>query len=238
MEYNGDLFIKKFPKLTNTQMVDYFKKYESGDMSARDAIIYHNIIVVISRVVKVFYSFPFDKKDLVSIGIQGLIKAVDTFDSSKNTKFTTYAITCIDNEIGMFIRKEQKRITDVGMDEIAYKDEKNGDDIEFDKMLVDDSAIDLQADYLKKEEYKIIRALISGLPERERKIIMLRYGFINNRCYGQAEIASMLNMSQSYVSRLIVKIVKQFKEKIDYYEVMSIKDEEITNRFREYKKII
>ena len=235
MEYNGDLFIKKFPKLTNTQMVDYFKKYESGDMSARDAIIYHNIIVVISRVVKVFYSFPFDKKDLVSIGIQGLIKAVDTFDSSKNNKFATYATRCITNEILMFIRSEKKYINDRSLQETIY--ESNGDykETSLSDILSDD--VDISLEYEKKEEYKTIRELVNELPDRDKKIIMLKYGFIDDRCYTQLEIASILNISQSYISRLINKINKKLGKDLEQYGVLQHNSFDVSKQVCDKKNV-
>lgn len=108
MEYDDIFIVSKAPKpLPKSELYDYLKKYSLGDVEAREKIIKHNIRLVINQVKKNFPNTPYERKELVSIGLIGLIKGVDTFDIEKKFAFSSYAIRCIDNEILMFLRKEK-----------------------------------------------------------------------------------------------------------------------------------
>lgn len=207
MNYS-DLFVEyEFPKpLNKTELYDCFAKYKSGDKSAREVIIKHNIRLVLNQVIRKFSNTPYDKKDLISIGIIGLIKSVDTFDTSRNLQFTTYSAKCIDNEILMFIRKNKKHINDDSLDRILCTD-KNGNKLRIEDRLYDENS-DFISDYEDKELYDSIHRIIESFPERDKKIIMLYFGFIDNQPLNQKQIADKLNICQSSVSKIIKKYLK------------------------------
>ena len=221
MNYN-DLFIEQ--KLTNPLSKEetyyYFEKYKSKDMKAREIIINHNIKLVLYRVTKRFINFPYDKKELIQIGLVGLIKAVDTFDISKSIQFSSYASKCIDNEILMFVRKGNKYINDESLDRtietgIEGNSVKIGDNIK-------DETCNIEINYEEKEEQLIIDKIIMSLPERDKEIIMLHFGFIDNKIFTQKEIATKLNISQPQVSRLLSKILERISIELTKEEIIPI----------------
>ena len=116
--YYNELFIEdKLPDpLSQSELYSYFEKMKSGDTKAREIIIKHNIKLVFNQVMKRFCNMPYEKKELISIGLIGLIKSVDTFDISKDRKFSSYAVKCIDNEILMFLRREKKYSKEQSLD--------------------------------------------------------------------------------------------------------------------------
>ncbi len=203
--YYNNLFIDTNLKepLEQSKLYDYFEKYKSGILNARKIIIEHNMRLVISIVKTKYRNTLYDEKELVSIGMIGLIKAVDTFDTSRKIKFATYATRCIRNEIGMFIRKGKKYINDESLDETLNIDEK-GKKIKIEDKLCDET-IDFVSDYEKLETRAIIRRVVDDLPDRERKIIILYFYYQLT----QDEIADEINISQSQVSRLKAKILKK-----------------------------
>lgn len=221
MNYN-DLFIEqKLPNpLSKEETYYYFEKYKSKDMKAREIIINHNIKLVLYRVTKRFINFPYDKKELIQIGLVGLIKAVDTFDISKSIQFSSYASKCIDNEILMFVRKGNKYINDESLDRtietgIEGNSVKIGDNIK-------DETCNIEINYEEKEEQLIIDKIIMSLPERDKEIIMLHFGFIDNKIFTQKEIATKLNISQPQVSRLLSKILERISIELTKEEIIPI----------------
>ncbi len=205
----NELFIdaNKLPQpLPKSQVNELLDKVKHGDEDAIKMIIEHNIRLVLYQVNNKFKSVEYDKKDLVSIGNIGLIKAVTTFDKSKNVEFATYATRCIDNEILMFLRKLKKDQKVDSLDKTITHD-KEGKELKIEDTISDEN--DIVEDYEKNITYKIIREIVKELPCRDREIIMLHFGFYNNKIHTQKEIADMMSISQSYVSRLITKIVKK-----------------------------
>ena len=205
----NELFIdaNKLPQpLPKSQVNELLDKVKHGDEDAIKMIIEHNIRFVLYQVNNKFKSVEYDKKDLVSIGNIGLIKAVTTFDKSKNVEFATYATRCIDNEILMFLRKLKKDQKVDSLDKTITHD-KEGKELKIEDTISDEN--DIVEDYEKNITYKIIREIVKELPSRDREIIMLHFGFYNNKIHTQKEIADMMSISQSYVSRLITKIVKK-----------------------------
>ena len=205
----NELFIdaNKLPQpLPKSQVNELLDKVKHGDEDAIKMIIEHNIRLVLYQVNNKFKSVEYDKKDLVSIGNIGLIKAVTTFDKSKNVEFATYATRCIDNEILMFLRKLKKDQKVDILDKTITHD-KEGKELKIEDTISDEN--DIVEDYEKNITYKIIREIVKELPSRDREIIMLHFGFYNNKIHTQKEIADMMSISQSYVSRLITKIVKK-----------------------------
>ena len=214
MNYNNFFVDYELPTpLSDSELYECFKKYKSGDIKVRNFIILHNVKLVISRVIKKFSNVPFDKKELVSVGLIGLVKSVDTFDISRNIKFSTYASKCVDNEILMFIRKQKKYLN---MDSIyeTIMTNKDGKQKNLEDILPDTSANFLER-YDKKESYEIIRKVIDDLKERDRYIIKLYFGFIDNKLYKQEEIADKFGISQAYVSRVLAKVLKIIKLRLE-----------------------
>lgn len=214
MGYN-DIFIEgyKIPKrLPKEEVYDLLAKVSQGDTDARQKLIEHNIRLVIYEVNGRFNTLEYDKSELVSIGILGLVKAVDTYDASKKIEFSTYAARCIDNEILMFIRRLKKEKCVDSLDR-PISGEEEDKAIKLEDVIKSDE--DIQTSYEGKEIYAQIRKIVYSLPEREREIIMLYFGFYEGRVYKQKEIADKLNISRSYASRLIAKIVKKIKKQLE-----------------------
>ena len=218
MEYDDIFIVSKVPKpLPKSKLYDYLKKCSLGDNDAREKIIKHNIRLVIYQVNKKFSNTPYEKKELVSIGLIGLIKGVDTFDIEKKIAFSSYVIRCIDNEILMFLRKAKKYEKDESIYQTIGVD-KNGKELTLEDTLKDDK--DLVEEYTYNEMLFSIRQIVNLLEERDKEIIMLRYGFIDNKVYTQQEIANKLGISRSYVSRLETKILKRISTELENNEII------------------
>ena len=224
----NELFIDghKLPKpLSKQEVYDLLDKIKQGDEKARERLVEHNIRLVLSEVTGRFSTVEYDKKDLVSIGNVGLMKAITTFDTSKKVEFSTYAIRCIDNEILMFLRKLKKYANDDSLDRTINHD-KDGNELKIEDTLSDDT--DIVEEYTDNETHRIIREVVKDLPDRDRKIIMLHFGFYNDETHTQKEIAGMLSISQSYVSRLITKIVKQVGKILEEKGLIELREKEKT----------
>lgn len=212
---NYELFIDgyRLPQpLIKDELDKLIKEACSGSKEARDKLIIHNIRLVLHEVTNRFRNIDYDKKDLVSIGSIGLVKAVNTYDITKEVKFATYAVRCIDNEILMFLRKVKHDKNIDSIDKVLFYG-KDGSELKLEDILSDDS--DLVIDHENSETYKIIRQLINQLPDRDKEIIMLHFGFYNDRIYTQKEIADKIHISQSQVSRLIVEIVNKLGKQLE-----------------------
>lgn len=206
-----DLFIAaNLPKpLNKRELHTYFEKYnKDGDMAAREVIINSNIRLVISIVTKKYSSTPYDKKELVAIGLIGLLKSVDTFDIAKGLQFTTYAGRCINNEILMFMRKGKKYLNNVSI-ELSLGKNKDGNDLKLEDILVS-SGTDFLADYMKEETILAIRELVNNLSERDKEIVMYRFGFIG-RPHTHQEIADRINVSSTSVMRFEARILQKIR---------------------------
>lgn len=209
---NLDIFYVKDTKvIKEDELKENFKKLKKGDLKARDIIIKSNIRLVI-LVAKKYNIEGCDLEDLVSLGTIGLIKAVDTFDIEKQIKFSTYAACCINNEILMSIRKNNtNNIQKVNIEDTLSCDFE-GNELKYLDILEDknsDFVTKIIDNYLSKELLNII----DSLSEKEKELVMLYFGFDGNR-YKQKEIAHMLGISQSYISRMISNILKKIKIRI------------------------
>ena len=154
-----------------------------------------------------FKSAKYDKNDLISFGIIGLMKAIDTYDLTRNIEFSTYASKCINNEILMYLRRMEKHKNTCSLDDMrTFIDGK-----EFKLEDAISSEINIEKDYIDKEKYLRIREIVNELPEKNKKIIMLYFGFYNNKRYTQLEIAQMLSTSQDNISRTITKILEKLR---------------------------
>lgn len=187
-----------FPRpLTAQEEAACFTALRAGDASAREKLIRHNLRLV-AHIVKKYYALPGDQDDLISIGTIGLMKAVDTFDSTRRARFSTYASRCIENEIRMQFRRDRKSGTNVSLQEGL---EADGDTaLTLADVLQDDFC--MEAAFERQEDAVRLRQLIEGLPARERQIIVLRYGLGGQPPLTQLEVAGILRISRSYVSRL------------------------------------
>ena len=189
-----------FPKpLSAKDEKKYLDLYKNGDMDARNKLIEHNLRLV-AHIIKKYYSNLNDQDDLVSIGTIGLIKAVDTFDASKGIRLSSYAARCIENEVLMFFRNGKKSAQDISMNEPIDTDKEGNALTLMDIMSVEDSIIDELDIKIKSEKlYKYISEVLSP---REKTIIELRYGLNNKTPLTQREVAKLLKISRSYVSRI------------------------------------
>jgi len=185
----------------------------AGNRASRDLLIEHNLrlVVYIARkfeITTVFCSI----EDLISIGTIGLIKAVNTYCPGKNIKLATYASRCIENEILMYLRKTGNLRNEISIEEPLNVD-WDGNELLLSDVL-DAGGEEIGSDLERADEVALLKAEVDRLSPRARKIIELRYGFSGHRPYTQKEVADLLGISQSYISRLEKKILGNLKEKL------------------------
>ncbi len=199
----------KLPEpLTKEEEVFYVKKSMDGDNFAKDKLIEHNLRLVV-YLSKKYENTGVDLEDLVSIGTIGLIKGINTYKLDKNIKLATYASRCIDNEILMFLRKNKKRKGEVSFeDSLSYDPE--GNELHLEDIL------GTEPDIVTKEleqltEKNLLYEEVSKLNKRDKQIMTLRYGLFNNEEMTQKDVANLLGISQSYISRIEKKVIKRFK---------------------------
>mgnify|MGYP000853070815 CR=1 FL=1 len=189
-----------FPRpLSAQEERDCLERMHHGDESARNELVEHNLRLV-AHIIKKYYSSSAEQDDLISIGTIGLIKAVNTFDSSKGIRLSSYAARCIENEVLMYFRSAKKNAQDVSINEPIDTDPDGNALTLMDIMAADDNILD-NIDYKIKSEQ--LRAYIAEvLTPREQTIIRLRYGLDGNEPLTQREVAQRLGISRSYVSRI------------------------------------
>ena len=196
------------PPLSRDEEEYYITMAEDGDLFARDKLIEHNLRLVVF-LAKKYENTGVDLEDLVSIGTIGLMKGVKTFSSDKNIKLATYASRCIDNEILMFLRKNKKVKGEVSFEESLSFD-ADGNELHLEDVLGTDKDIvtkPLEDDLNKR----LMLEEIDKLSKRDREIIIMRYGLFNNEEKTQKEVADILGISQSYISRIEKKVIKRLK---------------------------
>ena len=187
------------PPLSSKQEKEYFKLMETGDEDARQELILHNLRLV-SHIVRKYYASSKNQEDLVSVGVIGLVKAVDTFRISNGARFATYAAKCIQNEILMYFRSQKKLSAEVSINETIDID-KDGNPLTYIDVISCDESI--PSDVEKKiDAQRALRYVNTYLDERERQIITLRYGLGGGEPMTQKEVAASLGISRSYVSRI------------------------------------
>ena len=180
------------------------------DEGARGLLIEHNLRLVV-YIARRFENTGAGLEDLVSIGTLGLIKAINTFRADKNIKLATYASRCIENEILMYLRKHGSR-NEVSIDEPLNVDWDGNELLLCDVLSSDEESVD--SVLAEQDEKRLLRAALSRLAPRERLIIELRFGFGGKREMTQKEVAEMLGISQSYISRLEKKIIAELHEEL------------------------
>ncbi len=183
---------------------------EHNDISAKSELIEHNLRLVM-YIAKRFENKKLDMQDLVSVGSIGLIKAVDSYKPDKNIKLATYASRCIENEILMYLRKANKSINDLSLDDTLSSDDE-GNNLTLGE-IIPDSKIAYEEIELKDQKSYLIQS-ISKLNDREKLIMSMRYGLNGHKELTQKEVADYMNISQSYISRLEKKILHKLKREM------------------------
>lgn len=202
-----------FPKpLSPKEETEMLERMKNGDKNARGILIERNLRLV-SHIIKKYYSKTNDTDDLISIGTIGLIKAIDTFKADKGTRLATYASRCIENEILMHFRSGKKQSNDVYLNDTLEVD-KDGNPLTIEDTVSCDD--DLAEDLEKKVQWEKVAEIIKNMEdEREKEIIILRYGLNNTKPLTQREVAQRLNISRSYVSRIEKKVLKDIKNMVE-----------------------
>lgn len=200
------------PPLTKSEENEIFNRILLGDDSAREKLITHNLRLVV-YIARKFENTGVGTEDLVSIGTIGLIKAVKTFSPSRNIKLATYASRCIENEILMFLRKTSTLKNEVSIDEPLNVD-WDGNELLLSDVLGSEPDVVNHNLELEDEKNLLIKT-INSLDERERTIMYMRFGLGGEKEYTQKEVADILGISQSYISRLEKRIIHRLKKTIE-----------------------
>lgn len=203
------------PPLSKEEESIVFTKLEANEPEARDILVVHNLRLVV-YIAKKFESTGIGIEDLISIGTIGLIKAVNTFCPSKNIKLATYASRCIENEILMFLRKSTLTKNDISIDEPLNVD-WDGNELLLSDLLGTDSDT-VNRDIENEVERNLLIDCVNQLNERERMIMELRFGLVTGVEKTQKEVADLIGISQSYISRLEKRIIKRLK--MEFEKVM------------------
>jgi len=203
------------PPLSTDEESYLINRLKAGDGEVRSQLIERNLRLVV-YIARKFENTGVGIEDLVSIGTIGLIKAVNTFDPLKKIKLATYASRCIENEILMYLRRNNKTKTEVSFDEPLNMDWDGNELLLSDVMGTDN---DIIYKYIEEEvEKKLLYLALQRLNGRERKIMELRFGLNSKEEKTQKEVADMLGISQSYISRLEKRIIKRLKREINKME--------------------
>lgn len=184
---------------------------EQGDEAARSLLIEHNLRLVV-YISKHFENTGVNIEDLISIGTIGLIKAVNTFNAAKNIKLATYASRCIENEILMYLRKRGAQRSELSFDEPLNTDWDGNELLLSDILGTDGDEVSRPLE--DDAEKAMLRRAVAALSDREREIISLRFGLKSGREYTQKEVADLLGISQSYISRLEKKIIERLRREM------------------------
>ena len=198
--------------LSNEEEDYLLEKLKSGDESVRKLLIEHNLRLVV-YIAKKFTNTGIDIEDLISIGTIGLIKAVKTFDVNKNIKLATYASRCIENEILMYLRKNNKKRSEISFDDPLNID-WDGNELKLADVMGTDEDI-IYKNIEEKVDRNLLKLAMESLTHREKKILILRYGLIKSgETKTQKDVADLLGISQSYISRLEKRIIKKLKKEV------------------------
>lgn len=196
------------PPLSKEEEMHYVELSMDGDMEARNLLIEHNLRLVVF-LAKKYENTKIDLEDLVSIGTIGLIKGVNTYQLDKNIKLATYASRCIDNEILMYLRKTKKKRTEISFEDSLSFD-ADGNELHLEDVLGTEADIvtrGLEEELSKKMLYKEV----SKLDGRDKEIIEYRYGLNGKKELTQKEVAALMGISQSYISRIEKKVIKKLR---------------------------
>ena len=228
MRYD-DLFIRgKFPKkLSKEEMMVLFNRMKQGDMKAREDFINNNIGLVINIVINNFMKVDYDKKELVAVGCEALVKAADTYDISRGNEFSTYARSCIYNEIITFLRKLKNSSKVLSFDDLFWNDISHDEEdtsIKLENMIP--SGADVEEEYVRKTyneiQLRLLQQSMECLSNRNREIVMLYFGFYNNKRYTCEEIGKMMNIGKAGVSIVIKRSLNKLKDRMEELSVSEV----------------
>lgn len=201
-----------FPRpLKAAEEREYLERAAQGDLEARNLLVEHNLRLV-AHIVKKYYAQTGDQDDLISIGTIGLIKGISTFKSDKNVRLATYASRCIENEILMHLRKTSSQKTELSLDEPLNTD-WDGNELLLSDILGTESDLvmrPIEADV----DRQLLRRAMDSLEPRERRIITMRFGLDGREERTQKEVADVMGISQSYISRLEKRIIARLKKEM------------------------
>lgn len=200
------------PPLTKEEESEILSQIEQGDENKRELLIIHNLRLVV-YIAKKFDCPTATTEDLVSIGTIGLMKAVNTFDCSKKIKLATYASRCIENEILMYLRKASNSKIEMSFDDPLSTDWDGNELTLRDVLGSDPNSVSEDIEY--KDEQRLLRQIISSLPEKEQNIMNCRFGLNGCRARTQKQLAEELGISQSYISRLEKRILSKIKKELE-----------------------
>lgn len=199
------------PPLTNEEEIQLINKLEMGDLSVKSTLIERNLRLVV-YIARKFENTGIGVEDLISIGTIGLIKAVNTFNPSKKIKLATYASRCIENEILMYLRRNNKTKAEVSFDEPLNID-WDGNELLLSDVLGTENDI-IYKSIEEEVDRKLLRQALKKLSAREKKIMEFRFGLVDGLEKTQKEVADILGISQSYISRLEKRIIKRLRKEI------------------------
>ena len=215
--YSGDIHYvggaQNLPApLTKETEEEILSEIEEENFERRELLVIHNLRLVV-YIARKFENTGVGIEDLVSIGTIGLIKAVNTFRPSKKIKLATYASRCIENEILMYLRKTASRKNEMSIDEPLNIDWDGNELLLSDVLGSDSDSVNRNIEY--QDEKRRILTLVKELGDRERKIMTMRFGLFGSKEYTQKQVADMMGISQSYISRLEKRIVQKLKREIE-----------------------
>ena len=206
--------MQSFPQpLSAAQEASYLRQYQNGDMHARDILIERNLRLV-AHIVKKYIHSGKETDELISIGIIGLVKAVNTYNFDKGSRLATYAARCIDNELLMLMRGDKKRSREVSLYDPIGTD-KEGNEITL-LSIIEHNNEDVVEQLARKQSLQKLSKIISEvLTPREYFVVIRRYGIFGHSESTQRELASQLNISRSYVSRIEKKALEKLRHHLD-----------------------
>ena len=206
--------MKTFPKpLSHGEEKLYLKRCKEGDQTARNMLIEHNMRLV-AHVVKKYQCQDYDTEDLLSAGTIGLIKAVNTFDVDKGSRLATYAARCVENEILMLLRAGKKRAKEVSLFEPIGTD-KDGETVSLVDVIEMENPKTIYQLILDQDIKELYQAFDQKLTENEKQVISMRYGLFKGKEHTQREVAGVLGISRSYVSRIEKKAIGKLREEFE-----------------------
>lgn len=200
------------PPLSKEEEAELLKKLPKGDKAARSLLIERNLRLVV-YIARKFENTGINIEDLISIGTIGLIKAVNTFNPEKKIKLATYASRCIENEILMYLRRNNKRRSEVSFDEPLNVDWDGNELLLSDVLGTDDDIITRRIE--ERVDKKLLKKALTTLNDREKQIMELRFGIAGGKEKTQKDVADMLGISQSYISRLEKRIIKRLSKEFE-----------------------
>jgi len=211
--------LKTFPKpLSHGEEKLYLKRCKEGDQTARNMLIEHNMRLV-AHVVKKYQCQEYDTEDLLSVGTIGLIKAVNTFDTDKGSRLATYAARCVENEILMLLRAGKKRAREVSLFEPIGTD-KDGETVNLVDVIEMENPRTIDQLILDQDIRELYEAFDTCLTESEKQVITMRYGLFREKEHTQREVAGVLGISRSYVSRIEKKAIGKMRDVFEKHQVL------------------